>query len=47
VVANVVVPTRLSRRERELLSELGEVGKPATLPKDQPSIFDRLRDALS
>jgi molecular chaperone DnaJ len=47
VVANVVVPTRLSRRERELLSELGEVGKPATLPKDEPSIFDRLRDALS
>jgi molecular chaperone DnaJ len=43
VVVNVVVPAKLSRRERELLRELGEVSEPATLPKG-PSVFDRLRD---
>ncbi len=47
VIATLVVPTRLNRRERELLRELGEVARPAAVPKDRPSIVDRLRDALS
>jgi molecular chaperone DnaJ len=47
VVVNVVVPARLSKRERELLQELGEVSEPAVLPKDEPSVFDRLRDLFS
>jgi molecular chaperone DnaJ len=42
-VVNVVVPTRLSKRERELLRELGEVGGPAELPKGSPSILERIR----
>ena len=44
VVVNVVVPTKLSKRERELLRELGEVSEPAALPADGPSVFERLRD---
>ena len=44
VVVNVVVPSKLSRRERELLRELGDVSEPAVLPKGGPSVFDRLRD---
>ncbi len=44
VIVNVVVPTKLGKRERELLRELGEVSEPATLPRDEPSVFDRLRD---
>jgi molecular chaperone DnaJ len=44
VVVNVVVPSKLSKRERELLRELGEVTGPAVLPKGGPSVFDRLRD---
>jgi molecular chaperone DnaJ len=43
VVVTVVVPQKLSKRERELLAELGEVSEPATLPKG-PSVLDRLRD---
>jgi len=43
VVVNVVVPSKLGKRERELLRELDEVSEPATLPKG-PSVFDRLRD---
>jgi molecular chaperone DnaJ len=43
VVVNVVVPTKLSKRERELLAELGEVSGPARVPKGGPSVFDRLR----
>jgi molecular chaperone DnaJ len=43
VLVNVVVPTKLGKRERELLRELGEVSEPAVLPKG-PSVFDRLRD---
>jgi len=46
VVVNVVVPSKLSKRERELLRELDEVGQPAVLPKG-PSVFDRLRDLFS
>ena len=44
VVVNVVVPAKLSKRERELLSELGEVSGPAVLPKGGSSVFERLRD---
>jgi molecular chaperone DnaJ len=47
VIVNVVVPTRLSKRERELLRELDEVGEPAVLPKGGSSVFDRLRDLFS
>jgi hypothetical protein len=42
----VVVPSKLSKRERELLRELGEVGEPAVLGKDGPSVVDWLRDRL-
>ncbi len=44
VVVNVVVPAKLSKRERELLRELGDVSEPAVLPKNGPSVLDRLRD---
>jgi molecular chaperone DnaJ len=44
VIVNVVVPSKLSKRERELLRELGEVTPAAVLPKGGPSVFDRLRD---
>jgi molecular chaperone DnaJ len=44
VVVNVVVPSKLSKRERELMRELNEIGEPAQLPKGGPSVFDRLRD---
>ena len=44
VVVNVVVPTKLSKRERDLLRELGEVSEPAALPAGGPSVFERLRD---
>jgi molecular chaperone DnaJ len=47
VILNVVVPTKLSKRERELLKELDEVGEPATLAGDEPSVFDRLRDLFT
>jgi molecular chaperone DnaJ len=43
VIVNVVVPSKLSRRERELLRELDEIGEPATLPKGGTSVIDRLR----
>ena len=42
----VVVPSKLSKRERELLRELDEVSDPAVLPKGGPSVFDWLRDRL-
>lgn len=44
VIVTVVVPHKPSKRERELLRELGEVGSPAVLPKGGPSLVDRLRD---
>ena len=46
VVVNVVVPSKLSKRERELLRQLDEVSDPAVLPKGGPSVFDWLRDRL-
>ncbi|HYI66639.1 MAG TPA: molecular chaperone DnaJ [Candidatus Limnocylindrales bacterium] len=47
VIVNVVVPTRLSKRERELLRELGEESGPAVVPKGSGSVLDRLRDLFS
>jgi molecular chaperone DnaJ len=44
VLVTVVVPGKLTKRERELLQQLGEVGGPAVLPKSGPSLGDRLRD---
>ena len=47
VIATVVVPAKLTKRERELLRELGDVSGPAVLPKSGPSLGDRLRDLFS
>jgi len=44
VIVTVVVPPKPSKRERELLRELDEMGAPAVLPKGGPSLVDRLRD---
>jgi molecular chaperone DnaJ len=44
VIATVVVPAKLSKKERDLLKELGEVSGPAVLPKHREGLFDRLRD---
>jgi molecular chaperone DnaJ len=46
VLVNVVVPQKLSRRERELLQELDEVSEPAVLPKGGQSVFGWLRERL-
>jgi molecular chaperone DnaJ len=43
-IVTVVVPNKLSKRERELLRELDSVSGPATLPKEGLTIVDRLRD---
>ena len=42
-----MVPAKLTKRERELLRELGDVSGPAVLPKSGPSLGDRLRDLFS
>lgn len=47
VIVTVVVPHKPSKRERELLKELGDVGAPAVLPKGGPGLVDRLRDLFS
>ncbi len=47
VIVNVIVPTKLSKRERELLRELAEAGGPAVLPKGGTSVLDRLRDLFT
>jgi molecular chaperone DnaJ len=45
VIATVVVPPKLSKKERDLLKQLDEVSGPAVLPKGRgEGIFDRLRD---
>jgi molecular chaperone DnaJ len=45
VVVTVVVPPKLSRKERELLTQLNDVAAPAVLPKGRgEGLFDRLRD---
>ena len=47
VIVTVVVPPKPSKRERELLRELGEIGTPPVLPKGGPGLVDRLRDLFS
>jgi len=47
VIVTVVVPPKPSKKERELLKQLGEVTGPAVLPKGGPSLVDRLRDLFS
>jgi molecular chaperone DnaJ len=47
VLVTVVVPSRLSKRERALLTELGEASSPAVLPKSSPTLGERLRDLFS
>jgi molecular chaperone DnaJ len=47
VIVTVVVPPKPSKRERELLQELRDVGAPAVLPKGGPGLVDRLRDLFS
>ena len=47
VIVTVVVPGKVSKRERELLEELGQVSAPAKLPKGGGTMFDRLRDLFS
>ncbi|MEO6578691.1 MAG: molecular chaperone DnaJ [Candidatus Limnocylindria bacterium] len=46
VIVRLVVPTKLGKRERELLTELGEVSGPAVIPKGGGSLLDRLRDVF-
>jgi molecular chaperone DnaJ len=47
VIVTVVVPPKPSKRERELLKELGEVSAQPVLPKGGPSLVGRLRDLFS
>lgn len=47
VVVNVVVPSKLGKRERELLRELDKVSAPAVLPKGGGSLLDRIRDLFA
>jgi molecular chaperone DnaJ len=45
VVVNVIVPRRLSKRQRELLTELAESMEPENLVSDE-SVFSKLRRSL-
>jgi molecular chaperone DnaJ len=47
VIVTPVVPHKLSKRERELLTKLNEVSAPAELPKGGTNFFDRLRDLFT
>ena len=47
VIVTVVVPPKPSKRERELLKELGEASAPAVLPKEGPTLVGRLRDLFN
>jgi molecular chaperone DnaJ len=47
VIVTVVVPAKLSKREKDLLHQLNEASAPATLPRSGPSLGDRLRDLFS
>jgi molecular chaperone DnaJ len=44
VLVTVVVPAKLTKRERELLQQLGDASGPAVLPKSGPTLGERLRD---
>ena len=47
VILNVVVPTKLTKRQRELMRELDASSGPAVLPRGGGTVFDRLRDLFS
>ncbi len=47
VIVTVVVPQKLSKRERELLGQLGEERPAAELPKGSAGVFDRIRDLFT
>jgi molecular chaperone DnaJ len=47
VIVTVVVPAKVSRKERDLLQQLGDVSGPAELPKGGGGLFDRLRELFS
>jgi molecular chaperone DnaJ len=47
VIVTVVVPPKPSKRERELLKELGQASAPAVLPKEGPTLVGRLRDLFN
>ncbi|HEX2141341.1 MAG TPA: molecular chaperone DnaJ [Candidatus Limnocylindria bacterium] len=47
VIVTVVVPQKLTKKERDLLKQLGDVSQPAVLPTRGESFFDRLRDMFS
>ncbi|HEX2194138.1 MAG TPA: molecular chaperone DnaJ [Candidatus Limnocylindria bacterium] len=47
VIATLVVPARLSKKERDLLKQLDAVSGPAELPKRGDGLFDRLRDIFA
>jgi molecular chaperone DnaJ len=46
VFVNVVVPAKLSKRQRELLAEYAAETGEAVSPAGQGGIFDKVRDAL-
>lgn len=46
VVINVVIPTRLDARQRQLFSELGESLGKEVVPQGEKTFFDRVREAL-
>jgi molecular chaperone DnaJ len=47
VIVTVVVPAKVSRKERDLLQQLGDVSGPPELPKGGGGLFDRLRELFS
>jgi molecular chaperone DnaJ len=47
VLVTVVIPAKLTKRERDLLHQLGEASGPAVLPKSGPTLGDRLRDLFN
>jgi molecular chaperone DnaJ len=47
VIATLVVPPKLSKKERDAIRQLDEVSGPAILPKRNENLFDRLRDIFS
>lgn len=47
VVVRVAVPTKLSKRQRQLLEELAAESGERVMPAGQGGIFDKVKDALS
>lgn len=46
LLVSVTVPTKLSRRQRELLAELAESAGETPPPHEAPGVLDKLKDAL-